>query len=66
MGKTLYAQLFAEAQAAGFERIGAEVNIDPPNPGSMAFHARMGFEPVGDRVLPNGKTVRYFVKMLTA
>ena len=64
LGKTLYVQLFAEARAAGFERIGAEVNIDPPNPGSLAFHARMGFEPVNDRLLPNGKTVRYFVKTL--
>jgi predicted GNAT superfamily acetyltransferase len=37
-----------------------EVNIDPPNPGSLAFHARLGFRACGEAVDPrNGKRVRY-------
>lgn len=64
LGKALYERLFQDARAAGFARIGCEVNIDPPNPGSLAFHDRMGFAAVGDRLLENGKTVRYFVRDL--
>lgn len=60
LGKALYDRLFDEAKAAGFARVVCEVNLDPPNPGSLAFHERMGFAPVGEAKLENGKTVRYF------
>lgn len=57
----LYGDLAAFARAAGYRRIGCEVNIDPPNPASEAFHARQGFRPVGEaRLESRGKTVRYF------
>jgi predicted GNAT superfamily acetyltransferase len=37
-----------------------EVNLDPPNPGSLAFHERLGFRAVGEATDPrNGKRVRY-------
>ncbi len=62
LGKALYERLFDEAKAAGFRRIACEVNLDPPNPGSLAFHERMGFEVVGEARLENGKTVRYFAR----
>jgi uncharacterized protein len=40
-----------------------EVNIAPPNPGSLAFHDRMGFAPCGDADDPrNGKRVRYLIR----
>jgi len=58
-GRRLYAHLIAVARACGHERILAEINIDPPNSGSLAFHDRIGFIPVGERNLPNGKSVRY-------
>lgn len=64
LGKALYERLFEDAAAAGFARITCEVNIDPPNPGSLAFHERMGFAAVGEQRLENGKTVRYFVREL--
>lgn len=64
LGKALYKRLFDDARAAGFRRVACEVNFDPPNPGSLAFHARMGFESVGEALLANGKTVRYFVREL--
>lgn len=51
------------AEAAGRLGLGAlvaEVNLDPPNPASMAFHAKAGFVPVGEaRLEGRGKTVRY-------
>ena len=60
LARQLYEDLIREARAAGYPRITCEVNADPPNPQSDAFHARMGFEPVGDlRALSTEKTVRY-------
>jgi predicted GNAT superfamily acetyltransferase len=44
--------------AAGHDRVVCEVNVDPPNPTSRAFHLRMGFGEVGHATLPGGtKTV---------
>ncbi|ESQ89372.1 hypothetical protein ABAC460_12745 [Asticcacaulis sp. AC460] len=60
LGKALYQHLFEAAKTAGFNSVVCEVNLDPPNPGSIAFHERLGFEAVGEQTLPNGKTVRYF------
>lgn len=62
LAAALYEDLFAEARAAGAERVVCEVNADPPNPGSDAFHARLGFAEVGAQTLPNGKTVRYYAR----
>jgi predicted GNAT superfamily acetyltransferase len=42
-----------------------EVNLDPPNPASDAFHAALGFAEVGTAVIDNGdKTVRYLSRRL--
>lgn len=61
MAKALYLDLFAYARTAGFKLIGCEVNADPPNPGSDAFHAALGFEVAGEaRLADRDKTVRYF------
>ena len=46
VGSMLYEQV---ARHAGEQNIpvAAEVNLEPPNPGSMRFHHRFGFEEVG-------------------
>lgn len=60
-----YAELTARARAAGQPMLCCEVNTDPPNPASDAFHARQGFTPVGEaRLAETGKTVRYLAKTL--
>jgi uncharacterized protein len=65
IARALYEDLLAAAERAGHERVVCEVNIEPPNPVSQAFHAAMGFEDVGQATIHNGtKTVRYFEKML--
>ncbi|MEL7137862.1 MAG: GNAT family N-acetyltransferase [Pseudomonadota bacterium] len=58
--RALYAALAEAAKEAGQERIVCEVNRVPPNPGSDAFHDRLGFIEVG-RAHPYGdrKLVRY-------
>ena len=61
----LYRALFREAAAGGHGRVVCEINMEPPNPASDAFHAGLGFEQVGLAALPSaGKTVRYFSKAL--
>lgn len=37
--------------------------MEPPNPASDAFHAALGFEPVGSAGV-GSKTVRYFARTL--
>ncbi|RSH77451.1 uncharacterized protein EHS24_003423 [Apiotrichum porosum] len=58
--RRLYEDLRAQAKAAGHTKLVCEINVDPPNPASTAFHARFGFTEVGRGVLANGKTVGYF------
>jgi len=64
LGRALYEKLFAAAKAAGYPCVTAEVNTNPPNPGSLSFHAKMGFEPVGEVTFSPGKSVRYFARTL--
>ena len=63
--RRLYEALFEKAFAAGHEQVVCEVNSDPPNPESDAFHARLGFEEVGAaQILGGKKTVRYLARSL--
>jgi uncharacterized protein len=64
LGRRLYAHAMDEARDLGFDRIVCEINLDPPNPGSVAFHTALGFVPAGEQRLPNGKTVGYFERLL--
>jgi predicted GNAT superfamily acetyltransferase/catechol 2,3-dioxygenase-like lactoylglutathione lyase family enzyme len=65
LARALYADLFAAAAAAGHERIACEVNVEPPNPVSDAFHAALGFVEVGRAHLADrGKGVRYLLREL--
>ncbi|TQF83151.1 GNAT family N-acetyltransferase [Elioraea sp. Yellowstone] len=65
LARALYARIFAEARACGHDAVVAEVNSDPPNPASDAFHAALGFAPIGSAALADrGKTVTYLVKRL--
>src|SRR3954469_6950424 len=41
--RRLYDDLFQHALRAGHERVVCEVNREPPNPASDAFHAALGF-----------------------
>jgi hypothetical protein len=63
--RSLYRDLFDAAMAGGHDRVVCEVNSDPPNPASDAFHAALGFNEVGTASLYGGvKSVRYFVRDL--
>jgi predicted GNAT superfamily acetyltransferase len=63
--RRLYDDLFQHALGAGHERVVCEVNREPPNPASDAFHAALGFTEVGAAVIHGGsKTVRYLARPL--
>ncbi|MGJ4930982.1 GNAT family N-acetyltransferase [Bradyrhizobium sp. HKCCYLS2038] len=65
LARQLYEQLIRAASAAGHDRIVCEINLAPPNPQSDAFHAALGFEPVGTSEIHGGtKTVRYMLRRL--
>lgn len=64
IGRLLYDELFVQARAAGHDRVVCEVNLDPPNPVSDAFHARLGFCEVGRAPIRGGKVVRYLERRL--
>lgn len=64
-GRFFYQHLERLGREAGIPRLVCEVNVDPPNPGSIAFHERLGFHGIEDVANPqSGKTVRYFEKPL--
>ncbi len=63
LARQLYEALFAAARADGFARIVCEVNSDPPNPASDAFHHSFGFVHIGAQKLnAQNKSVRYLFK----
>jgi uncharacterized protein len=64
LARQLYEAAFAAGAAAGFEMIGCEVNLEPPNPASDAFHVSMGFAEAGEARLPSGKRVHYLTRRL--
>jgi uncharacterized protein len=63
--RLLYRNLFEQTSKAGHERVVCEVNAQPPNPESDAFHAALGFVEVGSASIHNdSKTVRYLLHEL--
>ncbi len=63
--RRLYQDLFDHASRAGQAIVTCEVNAEPPNPASDAFHAALGFAEVGDAVIHGGKkAVRYYLREL--
>jgi len=68
-GQKLGEQLYQAAYEAFADReeIGCEINLNPPNPGSIRFHERLGFRRIGDRAYgTNGYRVAYYVRTLNA
>lgn len=65
LARHLYEELFERARAAGHTMVTCEVNADPPNLASDAFHAALGFAEVGRaRLKGDDKAVRYFARPL--
>jgi predicted GNAT superfamily acetyltransferase len=54
VGRQLYDAVFERARDTGRGEVTCEVNLEPPNPESLAFHARLGFERVGEQSTKGG------------
>jgi predicted GNAT superfamily acetyltransferase len=64
-GRGIARRLYEDLAASSPERLlCCEVNVEPPNPGSLVFHEKLGFQPCGEEALDprNGKRVRYFFR----
>jgi predicted GNAT superfamily acetyltransferase len=59
IARQIYARLAQKAEQAGHDRIVCEINLEPANPGSIAFHDALGFAEVGQARLANGNLVSY-------
>jgi predicted GNAT superfamily acetyltransferase len=57
VGSALYQAATAYAAAQGLGRLTCEVNLDPPNPGSLSFHRCLGFAEVGILSTYDGRRV---------
>jgi predicted GNAT superfamily acetyltransferase len=54
IGRALYAAVHDRARELGLAEVTCEVNLDPPNPQSLAFHRRLGFAQVGEQSTKGG------------
>jgi uncharacterized protein len=59
VARSFYEALFDRARAANHADVVCEINLEPPNPGSMAFHVALGFVEVGQGSPSKGKRVSY-------
>jgi uncharacterized protein len=57
IGARLYSAVFEAATADGAHEVFCEVNVEPPNSGSLRFHGRLGFEEVGRQATKGGSVV---------
>ena len=57
IGTRLYREVYALARRQGVPFVTCEYDIEPPNPASERFHARLGFREVGRAELGGKKTV---------
>ncbi|WP_291049059.1 GNAT family N-acetyltransferase [Herbiconiux sp.] len=57
LGALLYEAVFDAAAADGASEVDCEVNVEPPNPGSLRFHGRLGFAEVGRQATKGGSVV---------
>ncbi|MBY0610793.1 MAG: GNAT family N-acetyltransferase [Beijerinckiaceae bacterium] len=65
LARLLYGALFDAARRAGHHQVVCEVNTDPPNPASLAFHAALGFVEIGAGPGVGGKVVSFLSCDLT-
>jgi predicted GNAT superfamily acetyltransferase len=64
LGDVLYADFERAARAAGVTRLTCEIDIEPPNPGSLRFHERWGYREVGRHAPYDTKIVSLREKVL--
>ena len=56
-GRSLYESVLEHAKETGVPYVAAEIDINPPNPGSLIYHEKFGFKEVGKQTVYDGKKV---------
>lgn len=64
IGRLVYAGLAQRAEAQGLRALCCEVNTQPANPASLAFHERLGFGPIGTLATQDGRQVLLLLRRL--
>ncbi|MBI5422989.1 MAG: GNAT family N-acetyltransferase [Opitutae bacterium] len=59
IGRAFYAAVAQVARERGARFLCCDVNLDPPNPESHAFHERLGFRRIATGVASNGFKIAY-------
>lgn len=54
VGRALYESVLEHARRMGANEVTAEVNLRPSNPGSLAFHERLGFRQLAEQETKGG------------
>lgn len=57
LGAKAYAAVFDQARSQGLSHVTCEVNLEPPNPASIAFHRSMGFVDVDTQATKGGSVI---------
>lgn len=65
VGRLLYEALAQSGRHCGAHWLCCEVNTLPPNPGSLAFHRRMGFSEIGTLATRDGRNVVLLKKRIS-
>lgn len=55
LGSQLYSEVLAFARSTGAATLAAEINVEPENRPSLAFHRSFGFAEVGRQTIDGGK-----------
>lgn len=64
IARAFYEAVADTARRQGVRLLGCDVNTNPPNPGSFAFHRRLGFAEIGHGVASNGMAIAFLVRKL--
>jgi len=62
IGRAFYAEVENAARRQGVGVLCCDVNIDPPNHASLAFHRRLGFVEIAAGLAGNGTPIVYLVR----
>ena len=62
IGRALYAAVDEVARCEGVRVVCCDVNLDPPNPESLAFHQRLGFTDLGRGTASNGFAITFLAR----
>ena len=64
IGQQMYNTIVTYGRSLGYPCLTAEIDIEPPNPGSLLFHERYGFTEIGRQSINDGKNVVSLQRLL--